>query len=46
LSAAALIFQGRGNRCDNAEDFTHWRLEISGKKTSYAFFGELARAAD
>lgn len=36
-----LIFQGRGNRCDNTEDFTHWRLEISGGKASYAFFGEL-----
>jgi hypothetical protein len=36
-----LVFQGRGNRCDNADDFTHWRLEISGKKASYAFFGEL-----
>ena len=40
----ALIFQGRGNRCDNADDFTHWRLEISGKKAAYAFFGELASA--
>ena len=39
-----LIFQGRGNRCDNADDFTHWRLEISGKKADYAFFGELASA--
>jgi hypothetical protein len=39
-----LIFQGRGNKCDNGEDFTHWRLEISGKKTAYAFFGELVAA--
>ena len=36
-----LIFQGRGNRCDNGADFTHWRLEIAGGKASYAFFGEL-----
>jgi hypothetical protein len=36
-----LIFQGRGNKCDNGEDFTHWRLEISGKKAAYSFFGEL-----
>ena len=36
-----LIFQGRGNRCDNAGDFKHWRLEISGSKASYAFFGKL-----
>lgn len=39
-----LIFQGRGNRCDNSDDFTHWRLEMSGKKATYAFFGELASA--
>ncbi|MEP6847535.1 MAG: hypothetical protein ABI999_01675 [Acidobacteriota bacterium] len=34
-----LVFQGRGNGCDNAEDFTHWRLEINGPKAGYAFFG-------
>jgi hypothetical protein len=39
-----LIFQGRGNRCDGTDDFTHWRLEISGKKAAYAFYGELASA--
>lgn len=36
-----LVLQGRGNRCDSADDFTHWRLELSGKKASYAFFGDL-----
>jgi hypothetical protein len=36
-----LVFQGRGNGCDNAEDFTHWRLEISGPKAEYAFYGKL-----
>lgn len=36
-----LVFQGRGNNCDNAEDFTHWRLEISGTKANYAFFGDM-----
>lgn len=41
-----LVFQGRGNRCDNSEDFTHWRLEISGKKASYAFFGDLIAEGD
>jgi hypothetical protein len=40
-----LVFQGRGNNCDNAEDFTHWRLEITGRKASYAFFGDLAKPA-
>jgi hypothetical protein len=39
-----LIFQGRGNACDSADDFSHWRLEISGKKADYAFFGELTSA--
>lgn len=38
-----LVFQGRGNNCGNAEDFTHWRLEITGKKAGYAFYGELAK---
>ena len=39
-----LIFQGRGGRCDATDDFTYWRLEISGKKAAYAFYGELASA--
>jgi len=37
-----LVLQGRGNSCDNAEDFTAWRLEIDGRKAKYAFFGKLA----
>jgi hypothetical protein len=37
-----LVLQGRGNGCHNAEDFKHWRLQISGRKTRYAFYGELA----
>ena len=37
-----LIFQGHGNNCDNAEDFTHWRLEIRGSKAKYAFFGKMS----
>ena len=39
-----LVFQGRGNRCDNAEDFSHWRLELRGPKATYAFFGEMLRS--
>lgn len=35
----SLIFQGRGNNCDNAEDFKNWRLEINGKNARFAFFG-------
>jgi hypothetical protein len=41
-----LVLQGRGNGCDNAEDFTYWRLEINGKKAKYAFFGKLASGRD
>ena len=36
-----LVFQGRGNSCDAAEDFKHWQLKITGKKADYAFYGEL-----
>lgn len=36
-----LVFQGKGNHCISAEQFTHWRLEVTGKKASYAFFGTL-----
>lgn len=35
-----LVFQGRGNGCDNAADFTHWRVEITGSKARYAFWGK------
>lgn len=40
-----LIFQGHGNNCDNAEDFTNWRIEITGAKADYAFFGKMKAAA-
>lgn len=36
-----LVFQGRGNNCDNASDFTHWRLEITSSKADYAFYGKM-----
>jgi len=36
-----LVFQGRGNGCDNAEDFNNWNLEITGPKARYQFFGKL-----
>lgn len=36
-----LVFQGRGNNCNDESDFTHWRLEITGKRARYAFYGEL-----
>jgi hypothetical protein len=37
-----LVFQGRGNRCDGAENFTHWQLKIAGKRADYSFYGELS----
>lgn len=40
-----LLFQGRGNFCDNAEDFTHWRLEVTGSKADYAFFGKMKKTS-
>lgn len=39
-----LIFQGHGNNCDNAEDFKNWRLQITGPKADYAFFGKMKAA--
>jgi len=36
-----LVFQGHGNSCDGAENFTHWQLKITGKKADYSFYGEL-----
>lgn len=36
-----LVLQGNGNRCTSAENFRSWRLEISGAKADYAFFGKI-----
>jgi hypothetical protein len=41
----SLVLQGRGNSCTNAEDFTHWRLQINGLKADYAFWGKLRSSA-
>lgn len=40
-----MLFQGHGNNCDNAEDFTNWRLELNGPKADYAFFGKMKAAS-
>lgn len=37
-----LVLQGRGNGCDNAEDYTHWLLEVGGKRADYKFTGKLS----
>ncbi|MEZ5344401.1 MAG: hypothetical protein R2681_02495 [Pyrinomonadaceae bacterium] len=39
-----LVLQGKGNACNSAEDYTHWRLEVTGKNASYAFYGDLGSA--
>jgi hypothetical protein len=36
-----LILQGRGNNCLSSADFNHWRLDITGPRASYAFYGSL-----
>ncbi|MCB1023903.1 MAG: hypothetical protein KDB79_05925 [Acidobacteria bacterium] len=36
-----LVLQGKGNVCNSAEDYTHWRLEVTGKNAAFAFFGDL-----
>lgn len=38
-----LLLQGRGNGCDNSEDFKTWRLQVEGKNASFAFYGKLAK---
>jgi hypothetical protein len=40
-----LVLQGRGTSCNNAEDFKHWHLEITGKKTNFTFYGDLGEPA-
>lgn len=36
-----LVLQGNGNICTSAEDFKYWRLEVTGAKAQYAFFGKV-----
>jgi len=40
-----LVFQGRGNGCDDVSDFKNWNLEITGKKARYQFFGKLGNTS-
>ncbi len=40
-----LILQGRGNNCLAAEDFTHWRLEVTGGAKKLAVYGSFRRPA-
>lgn len=41
-TAYFLVLQGRGRGCDDVLTFTNWRLEITGRKADYAFFGKLS----
>lgn len=36
-----LILQGRGNNCLSSTDFKNWRLDITGPRADYAFYGAL-----
>ncbi len=36
-----LVFQGRGNGCDDVSDFRNFNLEITGRKARYQFYGKL-----
>jgi hypothetical protein len=40
-----LVFQGRGNACDDVSNFTDWLLQIDGKKAKYEFKGKLTTTA-
>lgn len=37
-----LVFSGRGLGCNEVTDFKHWRLEVTGPRADYAFYGKLA----
>lgn len=37
-----LVFQGRGNGCDDVTNFSDWHLEINGSRAKYEFFGKLS----
>ncbi len=36
-----LVLQGRGNGCDNTEDFQHWVLLVKGPQADYSFYGKM-----
>jgi len=41
-----VIFQGRGNSCTSADDFSHWTLVMQGPKANYMFFGRLVTSGE
>lgn len=36
-----LVLQGRGNLCTNIDDFKSYRIEITGRKSNFMFFGDI-----
>ena len=36
-----LVLQGRGNSCDDASDFNHWVLQVTGPEADYSFYGNV-----
>ncbi|HEV7860575.1 MAG TPA: hypothetical protein VGO91_18295 [Pyrinomonadaceae bacterium] len=40
-----LVFQGRGNSCENVEDYKNWLLEVSGRRARYTLYGTFGPAA-
>ena len=44
LAKYTLVLQGRGNGCDNAEDYSNWRVDVRGKDVGFAFYGRLVRS--
>jgi hypothetical protein len=39
------VLQGRGNGCDNSEDFKNWHLEVRGEKARFEFYGRFGKPA-
>jgi hypothetical protein len=40
-----LVFQGRGNSCENVEDYKNWLIEVSGRRAQYTLYGTFGPAA-
>lgn len=40
---ATLVLHGQGSSCDQAYDFTHWSLIVSGPYAEFTFYGPLRR---
>ena len=36
-----LVLHGRGNSCTDSSSFTHWTLQVHGRRPGYTFYGDL-----